>query len=154
MTALSQQVLPSGAETGKDRLKLPENYKPVTLLSGKREDALIPVADQTLMIQQERSGSLAKSPAPVTGVHTKFIGSISEGVAVVPSTRDNNTANTNLKEDEDSWDGQVLTEEQLEEFLEMEKPSPVVQVGKEFFDADGKFLYRVWGLSVELQSNK
>lgn len=143
MSALSQQVLPSGAGTGKDRLKLPGNHKPVTLLSGSREDDLVPVADQTLMIQQEGSRSLAKSPAPVTVVHAKLTSSISEGVAVMPSTKENITANTNPTVDEDSWDGQVLTEKELEEFLEMEKPSPVVQVGKDFFDAEGKFLYRI-----------
>lgn len=147
MTALSQQVLPSGAGPGKDRMKLPGNRKPVTLLSGNREDALVPVADQTLMIQQEGSKLLAKSPTPVTVVQSKFTTSISGGVAVMPPTKDNITANTNPteenEEDEDSWDGQVLTEEELEDFLEMEKPSPVVQAGKDFFDAEGKFLYRI-----------
>lgn len=147
MTALSQQVLPSGAETRQDSSKLPGNHKPATLLSGNREGALVPVADQTLMIRHKGSGSLAKSSAPVTVLPTQLTTGISEDDAVKPSTKDDITAETSLteedEEDEDSWDGQVLTEEELEEFMKMEKPSPVVQVGKDFFDAEGNFLYRI-----------
>lgn len=44
---------------------------------------------------------------------------------------------------EERWDGQVWTEEELEEFLELENTS-IVQVGKDFFDAEGNFLYRIW----------
>lgn len=147
MATLTQQTLPSGAETQQDRLKLPGSHKPATLLSGNGEGGLVPMAGQTLMIQPKSSGSMAMSSAPITVLPTKFTAGIREDAAVKPSTIDDITGKTSLaeesEEDEDSWDGQVLTEEELEEFLDMEKPCPVVQVGKDFFDAEGNFLYRI-----------
>ncbi|KAK2851311.1 hypothetical protein Q5P01_007587 [Channa striata] len=142
---LSQQVLPSGAGTGPDRLKLPGNRTPTTLLSGNTESDLVPVADQTLMIQGE--GSMAKSPVPVRVLPSQFAAGICEDVGAITSTRDNSATNRNStednQEDEDSWDGRVLTEKELEQLIGVETPSPVVQVGNDFFDADGNFLYRI-----------
>ncbi|XP_029013398.1 neugrin [Betta splendens] len=144
MNALSQQVLPSGAWKAQEMPKLPRNHKPVTLLSENREDALVPVSDQNLVIQKKGSGSLANSRALVTVQPTQFASGISIEAPVKPSIKGDITSDTNLEEnDEECWDGQVLTEKELEELMEMEKPSPVLQVGKEFFDADGNFLYRI-----------
>ncbi len=147
MAGLSQQVLPAGAGTGQDRLKLPENRAPAVLPPGGREAAALPAADQALMLRGESSGSLAKSPAPVTGLPTQFRAAISKDAPVTRSTEEDSTTNRSPtegdKEDEESWDGLVLTEEELEEFMEMEKPSPVAQVGNDFFDAEGNFLYRI-----------
>ncbi|XP_026126035.1 neugrin-like [Carassius auratus] len=46
---------------------------------------------------------------------------------------------------EEEWDGVILTEEELEHIAQTlkEKPSSVEQKGKEFFDTEGNFLYRV-----------
>uniref|UniRef100_A0A3Q4GVA6 Neugrin n=1 Tax=Neolamprologus brichardi TaxID=32507 RepID=A0A3Q4GVA6_NEOBR len=126
MAKMSQQVLPSGARTQQDRLKLPERNSQAILPPGSTEGALIPVANQTQVIQGHGSRSLAKSLVPVTVQPTHIAAGISEDAT-----------------DEESWDGQVLTEEELEEFVKMEKPSPAVQVGNDFFDADGNFLYRI-----------
>lgn len=157
MNELRQQVLPSGAWTAQEIPKLPRILKPVTLLSENTEDALVPVSDQNLMTRHKDSGSLANSPAPVTVLPTQFQSGISKEAPVKPSIKGDITADTNVEEyDEDgveSWDGQVLTEKELEELMEMEKPSRVVQVGKEFFDAEGNFLYRIWRFVVELQAN-
>ncbi|XP_041801564.1 neugrin [Chelmon rostratus] len=146
----SQQVLPSGVGTGSDRLKLPGSRTPAVLPPGSRGGAEVAVADQTLMLRDEASGSLAKTPAPVTVLPTQLIGAISKDAAVTRSTEEDRTTNTDPteeeeeeEEEEESWDGRVFTEEELEEFLEMKKPSPVVQVGKGFFDAEGNFLYRI-----------
>ncbi|KAG7283880.1 hypothetical protein CRUP_034067 [Coryphaenoides rupestris] len=46
-------------------------------------------------------------------------------------------------EEEEEWDGEVLTENELEELMLTTKPSAAVQVGKDFFDAEGNFLYRI-----------
>ncbi|CAN9516194.1 unnamed protein product [Ophioblennius macclurei] len=46
-------------------------------------------------------------------------------------------------EEEERWDGRVLTEEEVEALMETEGGSEVMQVGTEFFDADGNFLYRI-----------
>ncbi|XP_076596137.1 neugrin [Chaetodon auriga] len=140
----SQQVLPSGAGTGRDRVKLPGSRTPAVLPPGSRGGAVVPVADQTLMLRGEGSGSLTESPAPVS----HFRAGNSKDAAVTRSTEEDRTADTDPTEDveveeEESWDGHVFTEEELEEFLEMKKPSPAVQVGKGFFDAEGNFLYRI-----------
>uniref|UniRef100_A0A3Q0R854 Neugrin n=1 Tax=Amphilophus citrinellus TaxID=61819 RepID=A0A3Q0R854_AMPCI len=120
MARLSQQVLPSGTGTQQDRLKLPERCTPAILPSGSTEGALIPVANQTRVIQDHGLHSLAKSPAPVTVHPTHFTAGISEDATV-----------------------RGITEDKLEEFMEMEKPSPAAQVGNDFFDAEGNFLYRI-----------
>ncbi|GLD45971.1 neugrin [Lates japonicus] len=147
MAELSQQVLPSGARTEQDRLKLPGNRTPAILPSGSREGALLPAADQTLMIQEGGSGSLAKSPAPVTVLPSQVTTGVNRSATVSRSTEQGDSTNTNPTEEdteeEESWDGQVLTEEELEEFMKMEKATPAMQTGNEFFDAEGNFLYRI-----------
>lgn len=142
MVRLGQQVLPSGKQ--QDIQKLPENRTPAILPSGNTKAALVPVADQTPMIQKEGSGSLAKSAISVSVVPSQLTAGTSKHATVMKSTVDDSMSDAiPAEEDEDSWDGQVWTEEELEEFMEMEEPSPVVQVGSEFFDAEGKFLYRI-----------
>lgn len=147
MAGLSQQVLPSGAGTGQDRLKLPGNQTPAVLPPGSRDGAVVPVADQALMLQGEGSGSLDKSPAPVTVLPSQFSTGYGKDAPATRSIEEYSSTNTTPTEedrvDEETWDGRVLTEEELREFMDMEKPSPVVQVGKDFFDADGNFLYRI-----------
>uniref|UniRef100_A0A3B4WNV9 Neugrin n=1 Tax=Seriola lalandi dorsalis TaxID=1841481 RepID=A0A3B4WNV9_SERLL len=67
---------------------------------------------------------------------------------VTRSTEEDRTTNTAAAEqdteEEESWDGQVLTEEELEKFMEMQKAvPPVAQIGNDFFDTEGNFLYRI-----------
>ncbi|XP_006785847.1 neugrin [Neolamprologus brichardi] len=143
MAKMSQQVLPSGARTQQDRLKLPERNSQAILPPGSTEGALIPVANQTQVIQGHGSRSLAKSLVPVTVQPTHIAAGISEDATVTETTERSTNGSDLTEEDEESWDGQVLTEEELEEFVKMEKPSPAVQVGNDFFDADGNFLYRI-----------
>ncbi|KAF1390582.1 hypothetical protein PFLUV_G00059530 [Perca fluviatilis] len=147
MAGQGQRVLPAGVGTREAQLKLPGNHTPAILLSGSSEGTVVPVADKTLMLREEGSGLLAQSSAPVTLLPTHFRAGISTDVHVTRSKEEDRTYNTNPteeeKEDEESWDGRLLTDEELEEFMEMEKPHPVVQVGNDFFDAEGNFLYRI-----------
>ncbi|XP_073326046.1 neugrin [Pagrus major] len=144
MAGLHQQVLPSGAGSG---LKLPGHHTPAALPPGAREGAVVPVAEQTLMLRGEGSASPAKSPAPVTVLPTQLRAGLSKDAPVTGYTEEDSSTDTNPteedREDEESWDGQVMTEEELEEYMKTEKPPPVVQVGKDFFDAEGNFLYRI-----------
>ncbi|XP_068589894.1 neugrin [Cebidichthys violaceus] len=146
MSGLGQPALPSGAGIGQIRLKLPGHHTSAALPPGSRDRAVVPVAEQTVMLRGEGTGSLAKIPAPATLQATQFTAG-SKDVAVTRSEEEDSTSNTNPskddKEDEESWDGQLLTDKELEEFMEMEKPYPVVQVGNEFFDGEGNFLYRI-----------
>ncbi|KAG8002731.1 Neugrin [Nibea albiflora] len=147
MAKLRQQALPSGDERGQDRPKLPGKHTSAALPSGRQEGAMVPVADQTLMPRGEVSRALANSPAPFTVLPTQISGGISREDPVTQSTEEDSTTNTNPTtedtEDEETWDGQVLTEEELEEFMDMEIPAAVMQVGKDFFDGEGNFLYRI-----------
>lgn len=99
------------------------------------------------MLPGEGSKSLAWSNVSAVALHNQLRSDISEGVPMTRSMEVNRTIDTNPEEEdteeEESWDGRVLTEEELEEFTEKEQPSPVVQVGKDFFDAEGNFLYRI-----------
>lgn len=136
---LGQQALASGATPVEDRLKLTGNQTPATLPPGKAGGL---VADQTLMLQDQSTGSLAR--APLTVLNTQIKGEIRKDASVMRSTEEDTTTDTELtNQEEASWDGWVWTEEELVEFMDMENPSPVVQVGKDFFDAEGNFLYRI-----------
>ncbi|XP_074500670.1 neugrin isoform X2 [Sebastes fasciatus] len=144
MAGLGQPVLP---RTEQDRLKLPGHRTPALLPPGGSEGAVVPVADKTLMLRGE--GSLVKSPAAsVTLLPSQFRAGVGKDVLVTTRSKvEDSGSNTNPaeedKEDEESWDGRPLTDEELEEFMEMAKPHPVVQVGNDFFDAEGNFLYRI-----------
>lgn len=150
MARLSQAVLPRGAGSGHGRLKLPGNISAAALPPGGTEGGLVPVAEQTLRFGG--SGSLVSSPAPVTVLPSRFtVGVSEEATETITSTGEDNAANSSCVEDgdyEDSWDGQVLSEDELEGLMGLESPAPPVQAGKEFFDAEGNFLYRIWGLPV------
>lgn len=147
MVELSQQGLPSGAGTSQDRPKLPGNHTPAVLPPGGKVGALLPAGDQTLMLRGEDSGSLVKSPASDSVVPSRFRADFNKDAPMTRSAEEGGTTNTDSTEegveDEEGWDGQVLTEEELVEFFKMEKPSPAVQVGKDFLDAQGNFLYRI-----------
>ncbi|KAM3618183.1 uncharacterized protein V6R79_016799 [Siganus canaliculatus] len=149
MARLGQQVLPLGARTGQGGLKLPGNQQPALLQLRGGEGAVLPVADRTLMLQSDSSGSLAKSPSPATDLSAQPRAKFGKAAPVTQPTEHSSMTDANFAEDnkidEESWDGHLLTEEELEEFMQMavEDPCPVVKVGKDFFDSDGNFLYRV-----------
>ncbi|AWP09561.1 putative neugrin isoform 2 [Scophthalmus maximus] len=146
MAGLSQQLLPSGGRSGQDRLKLSGSNTAALLPSGKGGGALISATDQTVMIRGEGSGSLTKSPAPVTVLPSQLTAGIRKDATVTDTSTEESPTSTNPTEydtEEESWDGLVFTEEQLEEYMAIEKPAPVVQVGNDFFDAEGNFIYRI-----------
>lgn len=147
MSGLGQQVLPSGAAAGQDRLKLSGNRTTALLQPGNVESALVPVADKTVMLHGESSGLVTKSPAPFSLVPAQFRADVSYDIPVTTSIEEDSIYNTNPTEededDEESWDGRLFTEEELEEIMETVKTCPVVQDGNDFFDAEGNFLYRI-----------
>lgn len=142
MAQLGQNMLHSGSGTVQDRLKLSGNLTPASLPPGKEASAVVP-ADRTLVLY-EGSPSLAKShsPASVQQLGGDFSKNIS-GTKLTDLDRTTNKDVTKKEEEEEYWDGIALTEDDLKEFMGMEKPSIAVQIGKEFFDAEGNFLYRI-----------
>ncbi|KAK5863466.1 hypothetical protein PBY51_000495 [Eleginops maclovinus] len=147
MAGLGQQVLPSGAAAGPDRLKLPGNRTTALLPPVSVEAAVVPVAENTLMLRGGGSGFLTKSPAPVSLLPTHVRADVSKDVPVTTSIEEDSFYNSNPteedEEDKESWDGRLFTEEELQEFMETVKSCPVVQDGNDFFDAEGNFLYRI-----------
>lgn len=146
MVRLREQGLLPGVK--QDTLKLTENKIAAVLPPGGRERALIPAANQNLTIQEEASRSVVRN-APVSVLSTQLSVGVNEDATEMITTEDS-PATTPFTpeeelEDEEEWDGLVFTEEQIVEFMELEKkkPAPAVQVGSEFFDAEGNFLYRI-----------
>ncbi|KAK5616187.1 hypothetical protein CRENBAI_016260 [Crenichthys baileyi] len=139
MARLGQQVLPSGSRTQENQLKLPQSQTLAIVTPRRAEDAVISVTTQTQMLMKNKGlGSPVQPP--------KLPAGISKDATVTGSALDEGGIATKPTEEgeehEESWDGQLLTEEELGELLEIDKHSPVVQVGNDFFDAEGNFLYR------------
>lgn len=143
MAKLGHQALPSGAGAQQDKLKLAGNRAPNMLPFGSTKGALVPVSGQTHLIRNKDTGPPVKSPARVAVLSPQLRDDIHNDATVTELTEENSTGYSHSEEDEESWDGHVFTEEELSEFLEMGKPPPVVQLGNDVFDAEGKFLYRI-----------
>lgn len=140
MAEHGQKVLHSGSRRLQEKLKLPGNFTPSALPPGKETAAVVP-AEQTLVLRGEGSVSLAKSHTSASVQHSSdFISNVS-GTNL--TDLDKTTNSDPIEEEEEHWDGRVFTEDDLEKFIEMENPPLPVQMGKDFFDTEGKFLYRI-----------
>lgn len=136
-----QRALGSGARTTEDRLKLTGNHTPAALLPGPKDAAVKPVARQALILQDQSGGSLA--PAVLAAPNAQITGKMGRDTSAATSKQEDTISDIELShKQEERWDGRVWTEEELEEFLEM-KNTKVVQAGKDFYDAEGNFLYRI-----------
>lgn len=143
MVKINQQTLPSGVVKVQERKRLTSNSAAAILLPGNTESTVVPVGNQSLTVRGEGSGSMtSRSPVPVAALGRSSAADTSQHT-LERSTEEENTASRVTEEEEESWDGQVLTEEQLEQCMETLTLSPVVQVGNDFFDVEGKFLYRI-----------
>ncbi|CAG07499.1 unnamed protein product [Tetraodon nigroviridis] len=139
MAGPGPKVLPSGSKRVQDRLKLPGNLPPALLPPGKEAGAVAP-AEQGLALRGDGLATLAKRQTPAL---VQQLGDLSSNVSGTEPTGLDRSTHTDPAEEEEFWDGRVFTEDDLEEFMEIGKPPLAVQVGKEFFDAEGNFLYRL-----------
>lgn len=140
MSDLGQKVLHSGSTRLQDKLKLPGNVTAAALPPGKEAGAVVPT-EQTLVLRGESPVSLAKSHTSASVQHHS---DFSNYVSETNLTDVDRTTNRDQTEDEEEcWDGRVFTEDDLEVFIEKERPSVAVQMGRDFFDAEGNFLYRI-----------
>uniref|UniRef100_UPI003AAEE6D9 neugrin n=1 Tax=Centroberyx gerrardi TaxID=166262 RepID=UPI003AAEE6D9 len=147
MARLGQQALSSGG-TGQDKPKLPGQSTPAILPSGSKAGELVTVAKQTLIPGGKGSASLVTSPATLpTQLSVSPAGFTKHASVTARSTEEDsatkNDAMEEEEEEEEDWDGQVFSESELEELMLTAKISPVVQAGKDFFDTEGNFLYRI-----------
>uniref|UniRef100_A0A8C8E2C9 Neugrin n=1 Tax=Oryzias sinensis TaxID=183150 RepID=A0A8C8E2C9_9TELE len=143
MARLGLQSLPPAAGTQQDNLKkLPGNHKSTLLPSGGK-NSLVPSSGQTPLVKYDASRSLVQIPASVNAPSPQLKTQVAEDAAVI-RTAESTTEKIPTEEDEWSWDGQVLTEEQLSDLLEeVKNPPPVQKIGNDYFDAEGNFLYRI-----------
>lgn len=141
MAEHGQKVLHSGSRRLQEKLKLPGNLTPSALPPGEETAAVVP-AEQTLVLRGEGPVSLAKSHTSASVQHhsSDFISNVS-GTNL--TDLDKTTNSDPIEEEEEHWDGRVFTEDDLEKFVEMENPPQPVQTGKDFFDTEGNFLYRI-----------
>lgn len=137
-----QKVLHSGSRRLQEKLKLPGNFTPAALPPGKETAAVVP-AEQTLVLRGEGPVALAKSHTSASVQHhsSDFISNVS-GTNL--TDLDKTTNSDPIEEEEERWDGRVFTEDDLEKFIKMQNPPLPVQMGKDFFDTEGNFLYRIW----------
>ncbi|XP_068198998.1 neugrin [Antennarius striatus] len=134
-----QQVQQVGAGTHLGKPTLLGKSTQTALPPGSGKGTLVPVTEKTLL--PEVSTSLTETVA-VTVKHRRIRTGFIKDTPVTEEDTTNYMNSTEDREDEETWDGWVVTEEELEKFREMEK-SPVKQVGNEFFDVEGNLLYRI-----------
>lgn len=124
-----------------------------SLRDGKTEQSRLPKTATPAILPSGNTGALA--------VRETDTGLVSSSGNIVPSQlsaeqkvtpalqeQPDSTAEMDMRDDielEEEWDGVILTEEELEHIAQTlkKKPSPVEQKGREFFDSEGNFLYRI-----------
>ncbi|KAM4037129.1 neugrin [Anomaloglossus baeobatrachus] len=98
-----------------------------------------------------RTGHLTKSPALAQGSQDMVQGVLptvpSQGPATRTKAEPDQTVNKERDERtvDEKWDREVLSDNDLEELANVGAPNTmkVVRQGREFFDSDGNFLYRI-----------
>ncbi|XP_073674684.1 neugrin isoform X2 [Garra rufa] len=129
---------PQSLRDGKtEQPRLPKTPTPAILPSGST-GALTTLSTGALTVRETETGLLPSS------------GNIVASQKMTPALQEHpdSTAEMDMRDDielEEEWDGVILTEEELENIAQTlkEKPSPVEQKGREFFDSEGNFLYRI-----------
>lgn len=136
MTKYKQQVLPSGPRMELAKQRLTSGPTGAALTSGNGNSALIPLGHQSLKLQT------VQNPAALS-VETKHqFSELKRSTEIAQEEMLQSTESTVEEEEDESWDGQVLSEQDIEE-LKTVTATPVVKKGHEMFDVDGNFLYRI-----------
>lgn len=139
MSKLKQQALPSGPRVELEKQRLTSVPAQAALSSGSENRTLIPMGQKSLSQTEQ-------TPAALCIVAKNQFSEITTRSALRTYEEIQQLAeSTEVEEEEDEdegWDGQVLSEEDIEELITV-KVTPVVKEGEEFFDVDGNFLYRI-----------
>lgn len=132
------------SQKDKSQLPLPSSTVPALISSGNTSTilaltsgALTPAECMTGLVP-----TAANVPSP--SIKTAQVSEVAQGtLQEQPAVRQEPT---DIKvEEEEEWDGVIFTDEELEELIHtlQEKPSAVEQKGREFYDSNGNFLYRI-----------
>lgn len=135
---LKQQALPSGPRVEMEKQRLTSVPAQAALSSGSENRTLIPMGQKSLSQTEQ-------TPAALCIVTKNQFSEIPTRSALRTYEEIQQLTDSTVEEEEDEdegWDGQVLSEEDIEELI-IVKATPVVKEGEEFFDVDGNFLYRI-----------
>ncbi|KAL6458924.1 hypothetical protein MHYP_G00323960 [Metynnis hypsauchen] len=135
-------------QSKKEKLRLPTMDRTVPAISSGNTDALMALSSEALA-STEIETRLVPSGGHVT-LQSRGTSQISAVPAMPQSisqeqTSEKQDAKSLKQEEEQDWEQVFLTEEELEELVQTlhEKPNVVEQKGREFFDSEGNFLYRI-----------
>uniref|UniRef100_A0AAY4BA30 Neugrin n=1 Tax=Denticeps clupeoides TaxID=299321 RepID=A0AAY4BA30_9TELE len=130
------------------RRQLPGGIPATTLASGT-EASLVPASSQgPVLVREEGSTGGLTSVSPRSSQPSNALVNSSQSSTLPEGQLQQKVpeGQVELKKGEDEvWDGVVFSEKELEDLSQnlSEKPSPAVQKGREFYDKDDNFLYRV-----------
>ncbi|KAI7797836.1 neugrin [Triplophysa rosa] len=131
------------------RLPLTDRTTPAMLSPGNT-GALATLSNRALPLKDETGLMPSGGNIPSISIVTSRHSTVQKATSNLQDLHDSlqKTFETDAGDDiklEEEWDGVILTEEELERFAQtvQEKPSLVEQKGREFFDCDGNFLYRI-----------
>lgn len=149
--AVWQQSLPANAHPGQDAPQLPGTHN--DMLPAGTGSALATLDQQSLGAGREVATTAPSGGGDSLGALTLPSPRSPVWSSVTPQevqTERQSSLNQEEEEgveeeEEDSWDGQVLSDQELEELARThpEQNCQVVQKGQEFFDSAGNFLYRI-----------
>lgn len=165
---LRSKFTPTTVRKLKQDSKVLANTGQLSLREGKTEQSRLPKSAAPAILSSGRTGALTTQSKTALAVREGETGLTPSGGNVVPSQvlsavhkltpalqeQLDSTAKMDMRDDieleeeeeeEEEWDGVILTEEELEHITQtlQKKPSPVKQMGSEFFDSEGNFLYRI-----------
>ncbi|KAK3539950.1 hypothetical protein QTP70_019598 [Hemibagrus guttatus] len=153
LTKVRQLSLEDGKtiQSRKDQSQLPlSNGSVPALISSGNTSAVTALTSGAVTPAECTTGLVpATANVPSPSIRTAQISKVAQGTlqeqpAVRQEPTDAKERSVEIEEEEE-WDGVVFTDEDLEELIHTlkEKPSVVEQKGREFYDRDGNFLYRI-----------
>ncbi|KAK2898577.1 hypothetical protein Q8A67_009995 [Cirrhinus molitorella] len=153
---LRSKFIPSAVRKLKQDSKVLTSAGPQSLSDGKTEQSRLPKTLTPAILPSGNTGALTALSAGALALRETETGlvpssgnivasQLSAEQKVTPALQEQPDFTVDDIELEEKWDGVILTEEELEDIAQTlkEKPSPVEQKGREFFDSEGNFLYRI-----------
>lgn len=140
MIQLKQQMLPSGPRVELEKQRLASSPTRPALSSGSINGALIPMIHPSLQPQPQQNPALSVVNKHQFSEITKC--STDKTQVEMKQSIESTIVDEEEEDEYEGWDGQVLSEEDIEQLWTV-KASPVVRKDGEVFDVDGNFLYRI-----------
>ncbi|XP_067269877.1 neugrin [Pseudorasbora parva] len=120
-------------------------HQPLATLSLGKTGALTTQSKTALAVREGETGMAPSSGNVVPSQVLSVVHKLTPALQEQPDSTTKMDMRDIAFEEEEEWDGVILTEEELEHITQtlQKTPSPVTQKGNEFFDSEGNFLYRI-----------